>query len=79
MEQAAGFGPDVQTEETDYTATIFRFSETRMYKTGYNILLAHHSIPLAIHVNVNGWTVDEIEALSNLSYRVLWDALVSLE
>lgn len=48
------------------------------YKTGYNILLAHHSIPLAIHVNVNGWTVDEIEALSNLSYRVLWDALVDL-
>ncbi|MBO4393399.1 MAG: hypothetical protein J5800_03560 [Spirochaetales bacterium] len=49
-----------------------------VYKTGYNILLAKNSIPVAIHVKLDGWTDDEIERFYNLSYKVLWDSLVEL-
>ena len=52
--------------------------ERDIYKTGYNILLARHSIPIAIHVKLDKWTDSKIEKLYNLSYKVLWDSLVEL-
>ena len=49
-----------------------------IYKTGYNILLAKNSIPVAIHIRLNGWTDAEIETLFSLSYCILRSSLIEL-
>lgn len=49
-----------------------------IYKTGYNILLAKNSIPIAIHIRLNGWTDVEIENLHSLSYCILRSSLTEL-